>query len=449
MRSPFLSRPFRLVLLVSVLVASSARADIFAAICSPVPAQDIRILNATLGTPVALPSNVNTTASEEHPSISRDGRLLVFRRVNYGTPIPRQTVVVDLVTGASATLFTSSEDVVYGSTIRPQGSFVVTGRSFLSSFATVWISTLSAGFPRITKSTFVATGFDFRTSGRVVDVAVGDSGWIAMHVQASNLDQLLLVQRGVGSSTPLASASYEYSQPALAENPQSVFFRQRRIYMLGGQKVPLPGDIAFRPASLGGFAGTPAILPFNRADREESQPSITPDGRYLAFVRDAASANDRLFVWDTQTQTLLNPNGVDMGMVFTSGRCGSTSLYTRPTILSTAILSSGAVNATLSIASNIGIFVQRIVGKTKVLGRKTWKLETVGRVPLGEYGEGNVFTHWDFTVNGEPLPAGRYLVTLRAVEDTDEGPVARELGEPQVLRIDKKGRAHVKGKDNR
>ena len=449
MRSPFLSRPFRLALLVSVLVASSARADIFAAICSPVPAQDIRILNATLGTPVALPSNVNTTASEEHPSISRDGRLLVFRRVNYGTPIPRQTVVVDLVTEASATLFTSSEDVVYGSTIRPQGSFVVTGRSFLSSFATVWISTLSAGFPRITKSTFVATGFDFRTSGRVVDVAVGDSGWIAMHVQASNLDQLLLVQRGVGSSTPLASASYEYSQPALAENPQSVFFRQRRIYMLGGQKVPLPGDIAFRPASLGGFAGTPAILPFNRADREESQPSITPDGRYLAFVRDAASANDRLFVWDTQTQTLLNPNGVDMGMVFTSGRCGSTSLYTRPTILSTAILSSGAVNATLSIASNIGIFVQRIVGKTKVLGRKTWKLETVGRVPLGEYGEGNVFTHWDFTVNGEPLPAGRYLVTLRAVEDTDEGPVARELGEPQVLRIDKKGRAHVKGKDNR
>ena len=415
------------------LASASARADVFAAICTQGPGSDIRILNATLGTPVALPSNVNTAAFEEHPSISRDGRLLVFRRVNYGTTIPLQTVVVDLVTGASATLFTGSENVVYGSTIRPEGSFVVTGRSFMSSFATVWISSLSAGFPRITKSTFVATGFDFRTSGRVVDVAVGDSGWIAMHVQASNLDQLLLVQRAVGTSTPLASPSYEYTQPALAENPQSVFFRQRRIFMLGGQKVPLPGDIASRPASLGAFAGTPTILPFNRADREESQPSITADGRYLAFVRDAASANDRLFVWDTQTQTLLNPNGVDMGQPFSSIRCGSTSIYTRPAFLSTAILSSGAVNATLTSASNIGIFVQRIVGKTKVLGRKTWKLETVGRVPLGSYGAGNVFTHWDFEVDGEPLPPGKYLVTLRAVE----GDIVRELGEPQVIRIGK------------
>jgi hypothetical protein len=395
---------------------------------------DIRIVNATLGTPVALPSNVNTSASEEHPSITRDGNRLVFRRVYYGTTIPRQTVVVDLVTGESATLFTSSENVVYGSAIRPQGSYVVTGRNFMSSFATVWLSILSDGFPRITKSTFVATQFDFRTSGRVVDVAVGDPSWIAMHVQASNLDQLLLVQRAVGSSTPLASQSYEYSQPALADNPQTVFFRQRRIYMLSGQKVFLPGDIASRPASLGAFAGTPAILPFNRIDREESQPSITSDGRYLAFVRDTPSANDRLFVWDTQTQTLLNPNGVDMGMAFTSSRCGSTSVYTRPVFLSTAILSSGVVNATLISTASIGIFVQRIVGKTRVLGRKTYELETVGRVPLGSFGAGNVFTHWDFEVDGEPLPPGKYLVTLRAVE----GDAVRELGEPRVLKIHKR-----------
>ena len=115
-------------------------------------------------------------------------------------------------------------------------------------------------------------------------------------------------------------------------------------------------------------------------------------------------------------------------------------------LLIAAGVSAGTVNATLQLASSIGIFVQRIVGKTKLLGRRAYELETVGRVPLGEYGAGNVFTHWDLEVNGEPLPPGRYLVTLRAVEDTDEGPVVRELGDSQVLRINKGGRIHIQDK---
>jgi hypothetical protein len=73
-----------------------------------------------------------------------------------------------------------------------------------------------------------------------------------------------------------------------------------------------------------------------------------------------------------------------------------------------------------------------------VLGRKAYELETVGRFPLGSFGAGNVFTHWDFEVDGEPLPPGKYLVTLRAVE----GDVVRELGEPQVLRIHDRPKHH-------
>jgi hypothetical protein len=83
--------------------------------------------------------------------------------------------------------------------------------------------------------------------------------------------------------------------------------------------------------------------------------------------------------------------------------------------------------------------VQRIVGKTRVLGKKAWELEPVGRVPLGEFGAGNVFTHWDFAVGGEPLAPGKYFVTVRAVE----GDVVRELGESQVLRIGKGGRIRI------
>ena len=108
------------------------------------------------------------------------------------------------------------------------------------------------------------------------------------------------------------------------------------------------------------------------------------------------------------------------------------------------ITSAGNVNATLLGASSIGIFVQRIVGKTRVLGQVEYQLETVGRFPLGSFGEGNVFTQWDFTVGGAPLPPGFYQVTVRAVE----GDVVRELGKPQGLWIDVQGRPHMIGEDS-
>ena len=207
-----------------------------------------------------------------------------------------------------------------------------------------------------------------------------------------------------------------------------MYFKQRQVV----NSQILDGDIAFRPATLAGFPGTPTrVLGGVSTSAEESQPALTSDARYLAFVRGGTGGNDRLFVWDPLTQTMLNSNGVDLGLQDTSSRCGSLSLYTRSLIGSSVISRTGTVNATLVSAASIGIFVQRIVGKTEVLGRKAYELETVGRFPLGMYGAGNVFTHWDFEVDGEPLPPGKYLVTLRAVE----GDVVRELGEPQVLRI--------------
>jgi hypothetical protein len=452
----------RIVALASAVVlgiaSASARADIFAATCAPQGGGDIAIVHATLGTRVALPASVNTDI-ESHPSITSDGQRLVFtRRVGF-TNARFELWVIDFGTGRSTTIFTRSasefseefsENPFFGSSIRPQGSFVITGRNFSSTFAAVWSSSLSAGFSNIT-STLLVPNFDFRAGGRVIGVAVATLPlWIAMHVKASDRDQLLLFQRSVGTSSALSDSRYEYSQPAMAANdPQSVVFRQRRISIRDGHKVFSPGEIQSRPATLAGFAGTPTTLPFSGTAHDESQPAVTADGRYIAFVRFFV-ANDRLFVWDTQTQTLLNSNGVDLGQPGTAVRCGSLSLYTRPVFATSAISTSsfsqvGNVNVTLVQASSIGIFVQRIVGKTEVLGRKAYELETVGRFPLGSYGAGNVFTHWDFEVDGEALAPGKYLVTVRAVE----GDVVRELGEPQVLKIDKQGRAHMLGKDPR
>ena len=112
------------------------------------------------------------------------------------------------------------------------------------------------------------------------------------------------------------------------------------------------------------------------------------------------------------------------------------SLYQKTVIASSQISRGGQENATLLQPSNIGILVRRILDVTtfdvtKVRAQKRYELETIGRVPLGSFRAGKVLTHWDFEVNGEPLPPGRYLVTLRAVE----GDLVREFGRSRVIRI--------------
>jgi hypothetical protein len=155
-----------------------------------------------------------------------------------------------------------------------------------------------------------------------------------------------------------------------------------------------------------------------------------------------SDGHDRLFVWDGQTQTLLNANGVDLGLIDTSNRGGAVSIYSKPAIRNSTIILSdvqtatptGTVTGTLTQTSRVGILVQRILGKTKSLGRKAYEVEPVGRFPLGEFPKGRLRTHWDLTVDGQKLEPGRYLVTLRAVD----GDIALELGRPRVLRIPKR-----------
>ncbi len=458
-------RRFRILALAScfALASAAARADVFAATCVADPSgtgQDIAVMNATLGTRVALPAVVNSADTELDPSINLGGSKLLFRRTSAAGV--NRLLMVDLVTGAGADLFTGievSQTPIFGSAITGNGGLVFTGRQFSPSFLgfsfpRVFLTNVS-GFPRTPfppRITLTSTRFNFGNPGIVTDVAVGGGSMYVMEV-GTLLRSLVLnflsssccFNTGgfsnAGSSLPLRSTSADYSQPALAaDDGQRVYFKQRLLV----NNVFQDGDIAFRPAtSLAGFPGTPTrVLGGVSTFADESQPALTSDARYLAFVRGGTGGNDRLFVWDPQTQTMLNSNGVDLGLRDTSSGCGSLSLYTRSVISSSVISRTGTVNATLASASSIGIFVQRIVGKTEVLGRKAYELETVGRFPLGSYGAGNVFTHWDFEVDGEPLSPGKYLVTVRAVE----GDIVRELGQPQILKIKKNGRAQTIGK---
>jgi hypothetical protein len=69
---------------------------------------------------------------------------------------------------------------------------------------------------------------------------------------------------------------------------------------------------------------------------------------------------------------------------------------------------SATINATLRQPNTVGILVQRV--------GKHGKLSRVGRVPLGRHGRSRLHLHWNLRVNGKRLHAGRYRITLRAID---------------------------------
>jgi 6-phosphogluconolactonase (cycloisomerase 2 family) len=77
----------------------------------------------------------------------------------------------------------------------------------------------------------------------------------------------------------------------------------------------------------------------------------------------------------------------------------------------------------LTQPTHIGILVQRIIGN---------RLLPVGRVPLGLHRKGRVRIRWDLRVNGQKLPRGRYLITLRALTNQQQVIARATLG---ALRI--------------
>lgn len=61
------------------------------------------------------------------------------------------------------------------------------------------------------------------------------------------------------------------------------------------------GDIEFVPATGEGIKSSPTRLPaVVNTSLDESQPALTPDGRFIAFVRHGVDGHDRLFLWDSQ-----------------------------------------------------------------------------------------------------------------------------------------------------
>jgi hypothetical protein len=350
--------------------------------------------------------------------------------------------MVDLSSGQTADLFNGFEVASHrprSPAITPDGKVVFTGGRFrnegASSFRAFVTATDVTNFPagpfshtdRNFTKTFTHDGF----ADDVVAAGSSPGSLVAFQTRFSDSPDDLLWSVFTGSALDGVDRSVQGApgHPALGSpggSPTLAFDRRNG-----------PGDahadILFVPADAAATfcCTTPAHLPVNTS-LDETRPAFTPDGRYLAFVRTGTDGHDRLFAWDSATQTLVNNTGVDVGQV--NADVGSPSLYTRPVFKLSSVALSGAVSFSLIQSTGVGILVQRVVGHHRLFGRKVPTLRLVGRVPLGHFKKGHGKTHWNLRVNGKRLRKGTYQVTPRAVSGSGR---IRDLGKPVILHVPK------------
>ena len=182
---------------------------------------------------------------------------------------------------------------------------------------------------------------------------------------------------------------------------------------------------------------TPAPAPITTTAPERI-PAWSPAGLQLAFVR-TTDGRRKLAIFDLTPglQTIVNPP-LDIGADAPSPQtrafqsswgglsvaessaldvpvvtCTTTCLQSLQTSLTKVALQPTV--STTTKTQTIGIFVVRVTGKRKLLGRKVPRIRQVGRVPLGKTRKGRNLFRWNGKVNGRRLKRGTYLLTYRAL----------------------------------
>jgi hypothetical protein len=403
----------------------------------------IGLKHAATGASLPLPAGVNTAEDELHPTLSPDGKALVFTRMrllpklngDIVPPAERTLVHVNLQTGALSTFGTGGVGPTFtqrapGTTqlswaVQPDGSTSSEGNSlagfsgdgtgptnvlgrmhtqlftpnvFFSHAATVRGAFLEGG-----------RGRDLRYwTHAVVDPITGAAPLPKARLQVSGAVEdgrfLRLLQIDFNNAThPVPRVSDEYVALAHAGDVKTLTF---------------PGEDTLTPA--------PAPITTSAA---EKMPAWSPDGLALGFVREG-DGRRALNVYDLTPgiQAIVNPP-VDLGTLAPTAQTrafqdvwGGLSLAVIP---AAAAVSSGTVRPTSLIATitrpvsnlKLGIFVVRRTGGTKtVLGVKRPRMTVVGRVPLGAVKAGRNTFRWNGRVNGKRLRPGQYLVTFRLLQ---------------------------------
>jgi WD40-like Beta Propeller Repeat len=429
-----------------VACAPAATADVFAVAqtASSSPSRtdlDVGLVDVNTGVFQSLPAGVNTTtASEFHPSITSDGRFLVFERVDHAAGTDR-IIMADLTTGQTADLFTAFETGLMHPTspyISRDGGIVLTGGP-VSSPTHTDVSKFPAGpYPHFGSTQVTGARLDL-----IVDPADDDSAFASLNAWRTNttpgtppgtIGRINMHDVG-GHGTLPASTFVHDAHPAIGSFGATMLWDRHSVSSAGAIG---PGDIHFCadttdigvPASAA--AGNCGVLPpIVNSPLNETRPALTADGRYVGFIRSEDNGHERVFVFDTQTQTMLNASGVDLGPVRTPDS-GNLGLYEKPVFTLATIINVNTISFSLLQPASVGILVQRVAGHHSLLGRRVPTLRPVGRVPFGTFHRGHGHAKWDLRVNGRRLPPGTYQVTVRAL--TKSGRV-RDMGTPRIIRI--------------
>jgi hypothetical protein len=418
---------------------------------------EIGLVNAATGAAIALPAGVNTPDDELHPTLTPDGRYLVFMRTkllpklngDIVPPATRTLFVADRQAGTVTSLNQTGAGPVFASGsllswgIRPQlvsqqqqGRFHVSRSGPFSAGAVS-----SAGLERGTPPTsgFVETvhadhgtvtepdPIDLRpisVSARYLSYAVLDASSGALQSQTV---QITTTRDFSGSMSGFVGQSRNYGSETAPAGHPDVRSDDYLAFHMGGdiQTDSFPGsELAVAPE------------PITSSDPERD-PAWSPDGISLGFIRTKGSQR-YLGVFDATPgiQTIVNPL-VSLGSQAPTPQTrayqeiwGGLSLADGPPRSAPQIgctqaclaqlANSGAstviLTPRLSLGSQIGIFVARVTGKRKLLGRSAPRLRVVGKVPLGRAKRGRNRKRWNGKVGGKRLRPGTYLLTYRSLK---------------------------------
>jgi hypothetical protein len=417
----------------------------------------IGLVNAATGAAIALPAGVNTTDDELHPTLSPDGRYLVFMRTKLlpklnGDIVPpdaRTLFIADRQTGTVQSLSQTGAGPVFGPPgrlgwgIRPEGVNQQPGkfnvaRSSPTNDGQLTPPQLERGSPpsgglveTVHADHGVIPEFDHNlqvtrnVEARYLSYAVLNSttgALLSQTVQLTTLREFFNnLSNQVGQTRDYGSASAPAGHPDVRSDDYVAFH-------MGGdiQSVSFPtDDLSVAPE------------PITSASPERD-PAWSPDGISLGFIRTSGGVR-RLGVFNATPgiQTIVNPL-VSLGAEAPSPQTrayqevwGGLSLADAPPSTTPQIgcdatclarlqgASTGGtviLSPSLSLRSAIGIFVVRVVGKRKLLGRSAPRVRVVGKVPLGLAKKGRNRKRWNGKVNGKRLRPGTYLLTYRSLK---------------------------------